>query len=553
MILTLLMIILTALGCEVARNDATTGMNPGCNYAGVCMQVTSDISTCLCCAPEKFGENICGSNWVCDPNSPSFHCYDFSSDDCSKVKQYLHVNLMFVSKNENLNHKPDIICNKWPGLYGHGETLMLSYDLAGHVEYVASNRGWPGAIKSRGLCGECTTEAPCVLGNEVIISGISFSHQVDLNLYYDSGCEVDFWVNDEVVECDANYDYGRSAYFVWSTLMKDTSDFIDDVNNLLRMDYDEDNGLGKSWSNTKIAAVRELLTVITNEDLILTATPTETPTATPTDLPTATPTDPPTATPTGSPSATPTNPPTAAPSHSPTDYPTQSPTNVPSLPPTSQPSYAPTNYPTHRPTRFPTASPTYKPTDAPTRYPTDRPTRYPTWSPTHRPTNAPTRYPTDRPTKSPTYRPTDTPTREPTAAAIPFYRYYHSGVVDHFYTTNYNELRGGRLGWRYERIECKIYPSKVPGTVPLYRYWLSSTDHFYTTNINEIGTATSGRVGRHGYKSEGVAGYCYPKYVPGTTALYRHFNREHSNHHYTISSSRVSGYIYEGVACYVRK
>lgn len=506
MILTLLLIILTALGCEVARNDVTTGLNPGCNYAGICMQVTSDISTCFCCAPEKFGENVCGSNWVCDPNSPSFQCYEFSSDDCSKVKQYLHVNLMFVSENENQSHKPDIICNKWPGLYGQGETLMLSYDLAGHVEYAASNRGWPGAIKSSGLCGQCTTEAPCALGHEVIISGIRFSLQVDLNLYYDSDCAVDFWVNDEVVECDANYDYGRSAYFAWSTLMKDTSDFIDDVNHLLQMDYDEDNGLGRSWSNTKIAAVRELLTAITNEDLILTATPTETPTETP----------------------------TAAPTHSPTDYPTLDPTNVPSLTPTSQPSHAPTSYPTHRPTRFPTRSPTYRPTDAPTRHPTDRPTRSPTRSPTH--------------------RPTDTPTREPTAAAIPFYRYYHSGISDHFYTRDYNELRGGSSsGWRYEGIECKIYPSQVQGTVPLYRYWKIHSDHFYTTNINEIGTATIGRLGQHGYTSEGIAGYCYPNYVPGTTALYRHFHEGGWNHHYTISSSSVPGYKYEGVACYVRR
>jgi len=504
MILTTLTIIVTAFGCDVDRNDATTGLNPGCNYAGVCMQVTTDISTCLCCGPEKFGENICGGNWVCDPSSPSFQCYEYSSGDCSEVKQYLHVNLVFVAENENQSHKPDIICNKWAGMYGQGDTLMLSYGLADHVEHVASTKGWPGAMKSGGVCGECTTEEPCVLGDEVITSGVSFSIQVDFNLYYDSNCAVDFWVNDEVVECDVNYDYGQSAYFVWSTLMGETSDFIDDVNNLLRMDYDEDTGLGKSWSNTKIAGVRELVTAITNEN-ILTASPTESPTATPTESPTE------------SPTATPTNLPTAAPTRSPTDYPTAIPTNVPSLPPTLQPSHAPTSYPTDRPTRFPTRSPT------------------------------------NRPTRSPTNRPTDVPTREPTASAIPFYRYYRSDMVNHFYTTNYNDLRGGDSTYRYEGVECKIYSSQVSGTVPLYRYYYPHADHFYTTNIKEIGTATKGKYGNHGYRSEGVAGYCYPTRVPGTTALYRHWRPSSRNHFYRTSGGTVSGYIYEGIACYVRQ
>lgn len=37
----------------------------------------------------------------------------------------------------------------------------------------------------------------------------------------------------------------------------------------------------------------------------------------------------------------------------------------------------------------------------------------------------------------------------------------------------------------------------------------SGVDHFYTTNPNEIGTTTPGTTGRYGYKSEGIAGKIY--------------------------------------------
>ena len=41
-------------------------------------------------------------------------------------------------------------------------------------------------------------------------------------------------------------------------------------------------------------------------------------------------------------------------------------------------------------------------------------------------------------------------------------------------------------------------------TVPLYRYWNSSTrDHFYTTNWKEL------KRGRYGYRCEGKACYVY--------------------------------------------
>lgn len=139
--------------------------------------------------------------------------------------------------------------------------------------------------------------------------------------------------------------------------------------------------------------------------------------------------------------------------------------------------------------------------------------------------------------------------------ALSLYRYYNHGIVDHFYTTNWSELGGGRSGWKYEGVQCKIYKSQVSGTVALYRYW-GNNDHFYTTNLNEIGTGTNGKVGRHGYKSEGVAGYCYPKRVSSSVVpLYRFWNSQYSDHFYTTSKSEGTraSLKYEGVACYVLK
>ena len=51
----------------------------------------------------------------------------------------------------------------------------------------------------------------------------------------------------------------------------------------------------------------------------------------------------------------------------------------------------------------------------------------------------------------------------------------------------------------------------MSGTVPLYRYWNDKNgDHFYTRHSKEIGTTSPGNVGRHGYKSEGIACYVFP-------------------------------------------
>ena len=66
-------------------------------------------------------------------------------------------------------------------------------------------------------------------------------------------------------------------------------------------------------------------------------------------------------------------------------------------------------------------------------------------------------------------------------------------------------------------------------TVPL----LNGREHFYTTNSNEIGVTTPGHVGNHRYRSEGIAGYCFPRQYHDTVHLYRYWNG--ADHFYTTN------------------
>jgi len=108
--------------------------------------------------------------------------------------------------------------------------------------------------------------------------------------------------------------------------------------------------------------------------------------------------------------------------------------------------------------------------------------------------------------------------------------------------------RGSKDSWLYEGVQCKLYPSKVPGTIPLYRWW-NGLDHFYTSERRSFNNL--------GFKSEGVAGYCYPRDRGSQTIpLYRwYYHGTCYNHFYTTSYSegKGSGYKYEGIVCYVLK
>ena len=150
----------------------------------------------------------------------------------------------------------------------------------------------------------------------------------------------------------------------------------------------------------------------------------------------------------------------------------------------------------------------------------------------------------------------------------PLYRYWKASVSDHFYTTDPNEIgtttpgQVGKHGYVSEGSPGLVYKYQVLNSVPLYRYWKASvSDHFYTTNSAEIGTTIPGQTGKHGYKSEGVTGFCMPRQTDDTIPLYRYWKASVSDHFYTTTLQEIGtadpgkegryGYVSEGITCYV--
>ena len=144
-------------------------------------------------------------------------------------------------------------------------------------------------------------------------------------------------------------------------------------------------------------------------------------------------------------------------------------------------------------------------------------------------------------------------------------RYWKSAgkASDHFYTID-ESMYARQNGYKQERVAFILLNDKVRCSVPLFRYYLNTgsiRDHFYTTVITEIGTTTPGKIGKHGYKSEGILGYCFREKQKGTVPLYRYYNPDLFDHFYTTSINEIGtavhgrkgryGYISEGVVCYV--
>jgi len=150
---------------------------------------------------------------------------------------------------------------------------------------------------------------------------------------------------------------------------------------------------------------------------------------------------------------------------------------------------------------------------------------------------------------------------------VPLYRYRRNrkSGSDHFYTTNKQEMgtvtpgSTGTYGYISQGVACKLLIAGAYGSsVPLYRYFRGKnedTSHFYTTNENDIGTITPGSTGKHGYRSEGIAGYCFSSQVEDTVPLHRYYNSGTTDHFYTTDWGELgngkNGYEYEGVQCYV--
>jgi hypothetical protein len=132
------------------------------------------------------------------------------------------------------------------------------------------------------------------------------------------------------------------------------------------------------------------------------------------------------------------------------------------------------------------------------------------------------------------------PANPPVVGTVPVFRYFNrADLMNHFYTTNYNELgNGSNNEWIFEGVGFFAFPNQVSGSVPVYRYYSSSSsDHYYTTNFNELGYATAD----YGY--EGIRFYAYPSALNGSVAVFGYWNGNIRDHFFTKNQNEftVSG------------
>jgi alpha-tubulin suppressor-like RCC1 family protein len=91
---------------------------------------------------------------------------------------------------------------------------------------------------------------------------------------------------------------------------------------------------------------------------------------------------------------------------------------------------------------------------------------------------------------------------------VPLFRLYHTGIRQHFWTTDSNEavILSRDAGWFYEGTIGYVLPSQVAGTIPLYRMSLANPPlHLWTTDLNEYNVLAT-----RGWVKEGVIGYVIP-------------------------------------------
>ena len=133
---------------------------------------------------------------------------------------------------------------------------------------------------------------------------------------------------------------------------------------------------------------------------------------------------------------------------------------------------------------------------------------------------------------------------------VPLYRYWNPSMYNHFYTTDFGILGNGGSGYTYEGVQCRVYPSQVPGTVPLKHYYCADNgDHFYTTLSSEPGS------GLPCYQYQGIECYVYTSSGSGRVRLYRYYEPNAQDHFYTTNFNELGngaiGWYLEGVQCYV--
>jgi hypothetical protein len=137
----------------------------------------------------------------------------------------------------------------------------------------------------------------------------------------------------------------------------------------------------------------------------------------------------------------------------------------------------------------------------------------------------------------------------------PMYWTRYSPLTDNFYTTSTSQRDTSiSIGFSNRGTPFTMPNQARFGSAPFYRYYKSAPqyEHFYTSAAAEWRY-----VEQNGYTYEGIEGYIFKNYKPGTVALRRYalFNGANGDlqHYYTIiqNDPGASGWGYDGIVGYV--
>lgn len=125
---------------------------------------------------------------------------------------------------------------------------------------------------------------------------------------------------------------------------------------------------------------------------------------------------------------------------------------------------------------------------------------------------------------------------------IALYRYFNVVNGDHFYSSDYWELRQGSGPYIREGNCGTVFAFRWQNAVPIYRYYNPATGfHFYTSNYQELGG------GAYGYQLEGSRFNAYVNGGPvGAQPVYRYFNVVNGSHFFSQYFSELANCKYQG-------
>ena len=120
----------------------------------------------------------------------------------------------------------------------------------------------------------------------------------------------------------------------------------------------------------------------------------------------------------------------------------------------------------------------------------------------------------------------------------PIHRYYDPIKRYHYYS--HSQFYSNK-DFKYQGIEFFAYKEKLAGTIPVYRYTHSKLNtHFYTTNA----------VPEKGYKKQEISFYAFKEESSEVQPIYRFYNTRDNEHYYTREKNPEKNYKPQGVEFY---